>query len=46
MNYNEMTSSVEELIVRIACLEKGVANLKESLQVLADRLEKIENSEG
>lgn len=45
MNYNEMTATVEELVVRVASLEKTVASLKASLEECVSRLNAIENIE-
>lgn len=43
MNYNEMTSNMEELIVKIAALEKLVVSLKATVLQLEQRVSSIEN---
>lgn len=45
MNHNEMTNSMEELIVKVASLEKSVALLKQSIATLESAVEQLCNSE-
>lgn len=45
MNHNEMTDSIEELIVKVASLEKSVTLLKESVATLQSVVELLRSSE-
>lgn len=44
MNFNEIVSSVEELTIKIAALEKTVSNLKTAADSLASRVAALENN--
>ena len=43
MNFNEIVSSVEELTIRIAALEKALSALKSSVENLSQRVSALEN---
>lgn len=45
MNINEIVSSVEELTIKIAALEKTVSNLKTAADSLTSRVAALENNE-
>lgn len=45
MNFNEIVSSIEELTIKIAALEKTVSNLKTAADSLASRVAALENNE-
>jgi len=45
MNFNEMVSSIEELTIKIAALEKTVSNLKTAADSLTSRVAALENNE-
>lgn len=45
MNFNEIVSSIEELTIKIAALEKTVLNLKTVADSLASRVAALENNE-
>lgn len=44
MNFNEIVSSVEELTIKIAALEKTVSNLKTAADSLTSRVAALENN--
>lgn len=44
MNFNEIVSSIEELTIKIAALEKTVSNLKTAVDSLASRVAALENN--
>lgn len=45
MNFNEIVSSIEELTIKIAALEKTVSNLKTAADILTSRVAALENNE-
>ncbi len=45
MNFNEIVSSIEELTIKIAALEKTASNLKTVADSLASRVAALENNE-
>ena len=45
MNFNEIVSSVEELTIKIAALEKTVSNIKTAADSLTSRGAALENNE-
>ncbi len=45
MNFNEIVSSIEELTIKIAALEKTVSNLKTAADSLTSRVAALENNE-
>ena len=45
MNFNEIVSSVEELTIKIAALEKTVSNIKTAADSLTSRVTALENNE-
>ncbi len=45
MNFNEIVSSVEELTIKIAALEKTASNLKTVADSLTSRVAALENKE-
>lgn len=45
MNFNEIVSSVEELTIKIAALEKTVSNIKIAADSLTSRVAALENNE-
>ena len=44
MNFNEMVSSIEELTIKIAALEKTVSNIKKAGDSLTSRVAALENN--